>query len=543
MIAWTLPHGPDAPVAFGGAGSRFAADLVRDAAAIATGLPPPTPGSHVLLVLEQDRYTLAAAMLGAWLAGHAIAFPPHGRRAGVAFVLTRPEIVALVHDTRAGGHLQVEALLARPVLDPAPGLTWPSGTAVTWFRLTPDGQGVEPYAQTAAQVRAEGHALLDRLPALREARITAEAEPFAPAAILLGILLPLMSGGAFERRPSGATGDVLVTTPAGSLGRARPWSFVVATCDAGDDPRLAAEFPHETAALWLCAATGSLATRRAGSAWQPLMGVEAAQGPEGLLQAHVPWGLQPLVCCPRKVTMTAPGGFEVVGRSEDPPGVPSCATLERVALTHAGVQDVVVTQRAHPDGVEVFVWLAGTADATRVRDRLEVELAEASVPTRLHLAEDAQLPREPEGGVPRWRVLRRFGRAPDGQLQAAELHIEPVRIEPADVRPGEAHDLAITHVDVPADYRWFVGHFDGYPILAGVLQLHELVVPVAQRAWPQLGAVRELQKLKFLGRIVPGDRLRLTLRLDPRTLACDFSLDKSEQPCSAGRLCFARNAP
>ena len=607
MIAWSLPHGPDAPVAFGGAGDRHAGDLLRDAAAVAAGLPAPTPGSHVLLVLEQDRYTLAAAMLGAWLAGHAVAFPPHGRRAGVAFVLTRPEIVALVHDTQAGGHLQVATLLARPVATPPAALRWPEGPIWTWFRLADDGQGVVPFAQTAAQVQAECRALLERLPALRGARITAQAEPFAPAAILLGILLPLLGGGSFERRPADATGDVLVTTPAGELAdggfvtatselagrglvptpagelageglvptpagalageglvptatselaggepvptpagelageglvpvRARPWDFAVYATDLGDDPRLPAELPPQAAALWQSAATGSLATRTAGTAWDPLPGVDVAPGSSERLQAQVSWGPQPSVHGPRKIRATA-GGFEIAGRPEDRPGAPGAAALERAALAQPGVRDVVATLRDTGEILEAFVWAAGSTDADALRARLEAVLV--AVPAQLHLALDPRLPREPEGGVPRWRVLRRFGRGHDGELRADAL-----RIAPAERRPGDdVPEIATTEVDVPSDYRWFVGHFDGYPILAGVIQLHELVVPVAREVWPQLGDVRELQKLKFLGRIVPGDRLSLTLRLDPRTLACDFSLDKSEQPCSAGRLCFARNAP
>ena len=54
-------------VAFGGAGPKTAADLLLDAARISLALPPAYENSHVLLVFEQDRYAMAAALLGTWI--------------------------------------------------------------------------------------------------------------------------------------------------------------------------------------------------------------------------------------------------------------------------------------------------------------------------------------------------------------------------------------------------------------------------------------------------------------------------------------------
>src|SRR5690606_28461942 len=92
-------------VAFGDGGERTSGDLLRDAAKIAAALPRATEGSQVAVVFESDRYAFAVAMLGAWLAGHAVAVGPHGGPRIVAGLLERPEVVALVHDTLAQGHL------------------------------------------------------------------------------------------------------------------------------------------------------------------------------------------------------------------------------------------------------------------------------------------------------------------------------------------------------------------------------------------------------------------------------------------------------
>jgi 3-hydroxymyristoyl/3-hydroxydecanoyl-(acyl carrier protein) dehydratase len=93
-------------------------------------------------------------------------------------------------------------------------------------------------------------------------------------------------------------------------------------------------------------------------------------------------------------------------------------------------------------------------------------------------------------------------------------------------------------VRVPDDYVYFEGHFDGYPILAGVVQLHELLLPLVQRVRADLGPLRELTQLKFLGRILPGDALEVTLRFAADQPDCRFQIVRGDETCSAGRLRF-----
>src|SRR5690606_35794950 len=93
-------------------------------------------------------------------------------------------------------------------------------------------------------------------------------------------------------------------------------------------------------------------------------------------------------------------------------------------------------------------------------------------PCTVHLRQMTVLPREPEGELAAWRLLRHFGRDADGRPRATALAFSMrERLERG------TQELAHVTIDVPADFRWFVGHFDGYPILAGVVQLHEIVLP------------------------------------------------------------------
>ncbi len=103
-------------------------------------------------------------------------------------------------------------------------------------------------------------------------------------------------------------------------------------------------------------------------------------------------------------------------------------------------------------------------------------------------------------------------------------------VSPIEVGPGAFE------IEIPARYGFFHGHFPGYPILPGVVQLHELVLPQLRRTWPDLGASKQLVRLKFTGRIEPGDRVRLDLNRDGDAVA--FSLTRDGAPCASGTLKF-----
>ena len=73
-----------------------------------------------------------------------------------------------------------------------------------------------------------------------------------------------------------------------------------------------------------------------------------------------------------------------------------------------------------------------------------------------------------------------------------------------------------------------------------MVQLHELLLPLIARVRPQLGPLRELQRVKFLGRIVPGDEITVTLRFAGDQPNCDFELTKPGTRCSRSRSSASR---
>lgn len=89
---------------------------------------------------------------------------------------------------------------------------------------------------------------------------------------------------------------------------------------------------------------------------------------------------------------------------------------------------------------------------------------------------------------------------------------------------------------VPDDLIYFEGHFVDHPVLPAVTQLDALVVTAIQEAWPSLGRLERLTRLKFRRVVPPGARLRLHLERSANTVRFEIELD--DQLCSSGSLHF-----
>ena len=84
--------------------------------------------------------------------------------------------------------------------------------------------------------------------------------------------------------------------------------------------------------------------------------------------------------------------------------------------------------------------------------------------------------------------------------------------------------------------RYFQGHFDGFPVLAGVVQLG-----VARRLVERwVGRAMELssvKRLKFSRVVRPGETVRLALS-KKKDSEFSFEYSKGGLPCASGVLCF-----
>lgn len=99
-----------------------------------------------------------------------------------------------------------------------------------------------------------------------------------------------------------------------------------------------------------------------------------------------------------------------------------------------------------------------------------------------------------------------------------------------------AGDTARFGLGVAADGPWFDGHFPGWPILPGAVQLG-WAVALARECFGFAGPPTDIRRLKFRHPIAPGDRLMLELTRGGDRVG--FVLRKGKVTCSSGSLVFA----
>jgi acyl-coenzyme A synthetase/AMP-(fatty) acid ligase len=559
-------HEPGDVVAFGGEGSRTAADLLADAARISRALPPAFEGSHVLLVFEEDRYWMAAALLGALDRGHAVSLPPNSRRESILAVHERPETAIVVHDTDAGFPICIADILAADDGRGA-GLTAPvvphPGVIATVFTSGTTGP-MTAWQKTSAELLGEAAMLGAAFEVEKGARIVGGVSSGHIYGLLFTVLMPLMRGAAFSREtPHHAEAvarcveanraDILVTVPAqlralealgaGALSRLRR-----VFSSTGPLPESVADAFNERHGLPVTeilgsTETGGIASRtrqlRAREGWRPFDEVGVSVSGEGRLRVDSPFvytGLPRPFETADLVEMNEDGSFTHLGRMDG---------IVKIGGRRVSIQEVEDALRQQPGVVDasvVAVPVAGargnqllaavvpaSLDVEPLKSALLERFEPSCLPRRILCLES--LPRDANGKAPRDRLLRLFDLQGDGRSMNWKLEWG----EPNRSRSGAAERFEIS-VRVPDDYAWFEGHFEEYPVLAGAAQLKELILPTVTSAFPELGPVQTMSRIKFTGRITPGNSLSVRVEKGAKPGRVSFEIRKGDEVCSRGML-------
>jgi len=104
----------------------------------------------------------------------------------------------------------------------------------------------------------------------------------------------------------------------------------------------------------------------------------------------------------------------------------------------------------------------------------------------------------------------------------------------------EDGDTRVFELDISDELIWFRGHFPGFPVLPGVVQL-QWAVQLTQENFGLREGPQEILRLKFKSIIVPPVTVELTLsQLGP----CEarFEYTGQGQTYSQGRLRFTERA-
>ncbi len=550
-------------VAFGRGGERSAADLLADAAMLVAELPPPTEGSQVLLVFKNDRYAFATSLLGAWAAGHGVALPPNTSRDSVLSVLGRPDVVAMLHDTDAGRPIRIEPFAsARPRGQGLAAVTVPTRATVATVFTSGTESAMTPCPKSEAQLMTEAVVLAEAFGAAPGERLVASAQPSHIYGLLFSVLVPLVSGGAFIRetpfhaeaiasKVKAYRARSLVTVPAHLSGLSNVDAESLASlrrvfCSTAPlRAKTAQAFfsVHQMPVTEILGSTetGGIAWRERPpmEAWQPLPEVEIDVDQDGILWVRSPFVAGDAPVRTADLAKLQPDGSLLhLGRADGIVKIGgqrvSLPAMEQWLYEQQGVDDAALVA-VRTEGLRDVQLLAAVVapnwTARRLREAMALSFQASALPRRILLTD--RLPREDNGKLPRRRILQLFGLNAEDKPIRWDLDWGEV-VESVD--EGRVSQRVSVHV--PDTYGAFEGHFPGYPILAAAFQLHDLVLPRVRALRPDLGAVRAVRRLKFLGRIVPDDQLELTLSWTLGKPAVDFTLSRGDKVCSGGRIVF-----
>jgi hypothetical protein len=529
LLPIVAPRRPVEPAVRGADGVWSGAELEARVYAAARRLSQREETEWV--ALTSDRRWAAVAVAACAAAGKILVLPGN-LQAETLQRLRRGRAGFLGVDTGCDVDLREAMLAASAAL---PGVPADRVLARIWT----SGSTGAPKAvdKRADQLLGEARALRDAFELRPEDVVLATVPSHHIYGLLFGILLPLQGGGVVvDATPLHAEvvaevvrrehATVLVSTPAHlraleALAPGRlPGLRLVFSSGAPLAPETARmlyeRFGVEVTEILGSTETGGIAWRRgregrAPEGWSPLPGVEFEVSQDGrlvlrsgfLAPGTAPWPSDD------RVSPVAGGGFVHLGRMDDVVKVGgkrvALSELERAAREVPGVRDTAAwwEDGSGARGGILHLAVAGTGvDATQIRAALERSFDPVVLPRRIYIV--AALPREPTG-----------------KLRRASLE-------------GLASRRVRVHV--PADLWCFDGHFPGQPVLPGVAQLELFVVPEVRRAWPDLGPVRRLSRLKFKRTIGPGDHLELLLERLEETGRVEFDLRRDGESCASGVL-------
>ncbi|MFZ1863872.1 MAG: hypothetical protein WAU39_06580, partial [Polyangiales bacterium] len=301
---------------------------------------------------------------------------------------------------------------------------------------------------------------------------------------------------------------------------------------------------HQTAVTEILGSTetGGIAWRQSvrSGAWQPLPMVEVKVDEGDCLWVKSPFVAGHVAVRTPDLAKPHPdGSFSHLGRSDRTVKVAgrrvSLPAMEQWLCQLDGVDDAALV--AVPiDGARDVALLAAVVapewSVPRLREAMSSHFDPSALPRRILLT--GGLPREENGKLQRSRLLQIFGLNEEGMVVRWDVDWGE--------RSETANDGRVcqrVQLHIPRTFGAFEGHFPGYPILPAASQLNDIVLPRIRAERPDLEQVRSVQKLKFLGRIVPDDDLNLEISWKEGEQIVDFSLFRGDKICSGGRIVFA----
>lgn len=514
------------------------------------------------LLLCEDRFYFAAALLGALEAGVSVTLPPSR---GTASLGALGSSHVTLHDGTAplasGTLLDVRALER----DLAPGARAlapidPEREVVTLYTSGSQGEPVA-WHKRARQIFGEAELLSRELGLLPDERVLGTVPAQHIYGLLFALLAPLAAGASFARRtplhgPSivalsrSAAVTRLVSVPA-------HYEVIAETLDALGDgslapgfrggvssgARLAPALAKRLSVLGLdvvdvlgSTETGGIALRRPAQSerYTPLSGVVVRTDEHERLVIRSPFLENPERDhqAGDRAKIFEDGGFEHLGRGDDVVKIGgkrvALGEIEAECLRLPGVRAVAALRHDVGGLRGQEIWLAAVAPGYSpelLRAALRTRLDAVLVPRRVRVTDE--LPIDERGKLRRARLLELFT-----SKGSRDVVHEKSR--------ARGENEVRTHFEVPVSSPRYDGHFIGDPLLPALAQLHDLVLPVIRSEWPELVRLERMSRVKFTSPIRPGSRVQMNLT--KRGDRVDFDLLVAGSSSARGCLHFGTGA-
>ena len=272
--------------------------------------------------------------------------------------------------------------------------------------------------------------------------------------------------------------------------------------------------------------TGGIAWRRAGTAgrteaWTAFPGVSVQASENGTIVVDSPFAETARFAGADGIALRADGRFDLLGRADGVLKIggsrTSTAEIERRLLEVSGVRDAVVisVDVVGPRQHELWAVVAATGlSVGDVRSALQPLVDPIALPRRFRIVD--ALPREDSGKLVRQRVLALFTTTGAAGTSDASSGARLGRAEliAGGLEPFQGSKSTDSHSDrahFPEDSSYFRGHFEGFPVLPGVVQVNDLVLRRIRGRWPDLRHLRRIVALKFRSPVRPGDTVAIEL--------------------------------
>ncbi|MBO7166119.1 MAG: AMP-binding protein [Kiritimatiellae bacterium] len=280
--------------------------------------------------------------------------------------------------------------------------------------------------------------------------------------------------------------------------------------------------------------TGGVASRRQhsgeGEDWKVFDSVKISSSPEGNLIVNSPFSIEKNYTMGDGVIIAPDGrSFKLLGRtdrmvkiSEERVSLPE---MEEKMVKISGIKEVALCPLTNEHGPYLGAVIVA-----------EEELASQEKPSMFIRNECLKI--FPKGTAPKkYRFVPELPRNAQGKIQVSALK----EVLNSSFRMPLVFDSQITensftaNMVFPSDMPCFKGHFNGYPVLAGVVQVG-VANNIAQQFFKCSSPMKTLKKIKFTGVITPGKKIAFSLTQKSQDFT--FSYSKGESQCSSGILSY-----